>query len=298
MAGRNYRNMLTFKYTNIFSYNPSLSSNQIGLNALNTKLLPFQFKRVDFSTIDSEIVDWKLINGSREIDLSADISEIDILSYSNDFYYIFDGTATLSSTISCGTWQMYFEFGDGSFYYSNYFNIIETYIARLYYFNSKDFNNRIYQYGYKNILYIDAKIISEGAFRTEKIIEKGDGSKKYEYQNTAETYSFAVFGDHFLNKELELLPMFDTSRFEWSELGNESTTQRGFSVFDRPEYESTFQDDLLNYKGKITVKVNAVDKTLCESNLSYTIIEGQAIITIDGETERTTDDGTTIRTTN
>ena len=114
MAGRNYRNMLTFKYTNIFSYNPSLSSNQIGLNALNTKLLPFQFKRVDFSTIDSEIVDWKLINGSREIDLSADISEIDILSYSNDFYYIFDGTATLSSTISCGTWQMYFEFGDGS----------------------------------------------------------------------------------------------------------------------------------------------------------------------------------------
>jgi hypothetical protein len=44
--------------------------------------------------------------------------------------------------------------------------------------------------------------------------------------------------------------------------------------------------------------VNAVDKTLCESNLSYTIIEGQAIITIDGETERTTDDGTTIRTTN
>lgn len=283
--------MLVFNYLNIFTYYDTLASNQIGLNALDTKLLPFQFIRTYFPTIDSEIVEWKLINGSREVDLSSDISKIDILGNSSNYYYIFDGTATLSSTINCGVWQMYFEFGDGSIYHSNFFNIIDSYVAILYYYNSKDFNNKIYQYGYKNILYIDTKIISEGAFKSEKIIEKGDGSKKYEYQNIVETYSFAIFGDHFLNKELELLPLFDSYQFTWKEYVSKGG-------FDRLEYESTFQADLLNYKGKITLKINPVEKTLCESNNTYTVVAGTVKLTIDGETELTTDDGTTLRKTN
>lgn len=282
--------MLHFNSNNIYSYNHGLSDTQIGLNAMDTLLLPFQMEREYFVGIDDEITSWKLINGEREISLNSDIAKIDIVEDAgNGLHYIFNGDETLLTSISFGIWQMYFEFADGRDFYSNFFTVINEYNAILIYYNSFDFDGRIYQYGYKNILYIKNKIVSDTPFKIEKVYERGNGTKNYEYQNFAESYLFSIFGDEFMNNELGKISLFDKVFFTWKQYEN-------VQIFGRAKFDFSFDATNLNYKGILKFSINEVDKTLCESNSSYTPV-GSTILeltTDDGTTAITTDDGTTI----
>ncbi len=186
--------MLFWKDENIFE-TQKLATSQIGLNALVDYLLPFQLFRRDFPGIDYHISSIMLLNNGREIDLAGIIPYIDVLQDAHgNYYYVFNGTSDLSSLeIPCGIWQLYFEFDDSKRLYSNFFNVIEDYTAKLTYANSFDFDNKIYHLDYKNIIYITNKIVADKSFVSEKIVEKGDGSKIYEYQNFAESYLFSIF---------------------------------------------------------------------------------------------------------
>ena len=252
--------MLFWKDENIFE-TQKLATSQIGLNALADYLLPFQIFRREFPGIDYHISSIMLLNNGREIDLAGIIPYIDVLQDAHgNYYYVFDGTSDLSSLeIPCGIWQLYFEFDDSKRLYSNFFNVIEDYTAKLTYANSFDFDNKIYHLDYKNIIYITNKIVADKSFVSEKIVEKGDGSKIYEYQNFADSYLFSIFGDKYLVKELSKLPMFDEVYFSDDYFSN-------VQIFGRANFEFSFETKTLNYKGVVKFSIDETEKTLCEEN--------------------------------
>lgn len=263
--------MLKFQTNNDFDAKKST-----GFNALKTKLIPFQFS----TNIQAHIVTgFYLINGNNVINLSYDVDLIDILYDGQQYFYIFKGETNLITNLKCGIWQIKIIISNQYSYYSNFFNIIENYTHKFTYANSFDFDKKIYQFGYENIIYIQSKIVSDNFFKIEKIIEKGDGSKKYEYQNFAESFKFTIYGDEFVVSELGKLPMFDIVKFDDKQ------------IFDRAIFEFAFDTKILNYKGTVKFSIDEVDKTLCETSGSYSPVGNTKIV-------RTTDNGTTIRTTN
>lgn len=248
--------MLTFNNQNIFKETKSFISPK-------TKLLPFQIA-ISKDEGTSTIVDFKLINGATEIDLMADIALIEKYESSSYFYHIFKGVAPLTTVIREGLWQLYIrtshDYGAIN-HYSNFFEIVcESQITGyLDIWNSKDFQNVIFQAGYVDKLYFSTILKNENPYKKEKITEQGDGTQIYESQIIANGYSFKIIGDNFLTAKLQEISFYDNAKIHTDYLD-------GVNIFQRIQSEQDFNENTFNYNNKIIFYVAEIDKELCLIN--------------------------------
>jgi hypothetical protein len=149
-------------------------------------------------------------------------------------------------------------------YYSNFFTIVpdNDVIGKFEYYNSTDFDNRIYQTDYRNYVNITNQIIFTEPFYKETILERGDGSKIYEHQSYAEQYNIVLFGDIWTVRELQKLQLFNSQILSISNLAIINQ-----SMFVRNTIEQTWESSKY-YKITLNLNVNNLQKTLCQENLS------------------------------
>jgi len=258
--------MLLFQENNTF-----IASESTGYLAPKTKLIPFQIF-VNSSLKYISIVSFKLVNGSNEIDLIADINKLKVYTSESATFVVFDGILALNTTLTEGRWQVEFTIKLLDYeivppvlynktYYSNYINVVcdDLIRGRLEYWNSKDFQNIIFQAGYKEIIYFATFLKNEPNYKKETIIEQGDGTQIVESQIIANGYSFIIRGDKFLVEQTQKLPFFDNAKIYTNDFD-------GVDVFQRISSNFTFEKINYNYNINIAIFVKNSDKELCLGN--------------------------------
>lgn len=250
--------MIIFNENNIFDEKKST-----GFLASKTKIIPFQLAIIKTGS-SSVISVFKIINGTKEIDLSSDISKIILYESQKYFYHLFFGKTILSTNVQPGKWQIYLEISHdlGTYiYFSNFFNIIcdEKIKGRLEYWNSKDFENVIFQDNFRQIIYFSTFLKNENSYKKEKIIEQGDGTQLFESQIIANGYSFIIRGDNFSVERIQKIGFFDNAEIFHNYLD-------AVPIFQRIETEENFNEKNYNYSIKILFYIKNIDKNLCLSN--------------------------------
>jgi hypothetical protein len=257
--------MLNFSTTNIYTYEETLKDKLIGFLASRKMLLPFQC-RVPKDGFFSDLQVF-LKNGTNEIEITNEF--VWSIEYTNSHVYIIHKAiiSVFSNPLPCGVWQLkitYITNENIKTVYSNFFTIVpdNLVIGKFEYYNSTDFDSRIYQTGYRNYVNITNQIIFTEPFYKETILERGDGSKIYEHQSYAEQYNIVLFGDIWTVRELQKLQLFNSQILTIEKLGISSQ-----SMFVRNTIEQTWESAKY-YKITLNLNVNNLQKTLCQENLS------------------------------
>jgi len=257
--------MLNFSTTNIYTYEETLKDKLIGFIAREGYLLPFQLKAPKDGFLSS--VQIYLKNGSTQIEITNSLTT-SIEFTSTDLYIIHKATQyAIVDRYPYGVWQLLITFNSDlvkKLYYSNFFTIVpdNDVIGKFEYYNSTDFDNRIYQTDYRNYVNITNQIIFTEPFYKETILERGDGSKIYEHQSYAEQYNIVLFGDIWTVRELQKLQLFNSQILSIAKLGIANQ-----SMFVRNTIEQTWESAKY-YKITLNLNVNNLQKTLCQENLT------------------------------
>jgi len=280
--------MLFFNTTNIFNYQNELNDKYIGFLGSDKSLLPFQIVIPKGQLFDS-ISKVELINSSRTFEITDILNDFSVKQDSENYYIIYKPNIIALATLPCGIWQLKIKilFNDielvppivTRYYYSNFFTIIPdtSIIGTLQYSNTFDFDDKIYQTTYKNVLNFVNKTLIVAPFYKEIATERADGSKVYEYQSYSENYSIVIFGDIWTVKEIQKIKFFNIQVVNIASLGivNENISLR-------TEVAQTFEDNRY-YKITLIFSINQVEKNLCEANKVLANVEDMEIVEINNK---------------
>lgn len=243
--------MLQFLKDNIFVKNTAGA-----VKASATYFIPFQFKVANEGTPVNPTI-FKLVNGSREIDMS--LANINVY-YDDDYYYfIFKHDNDVSNILETGFWQIRITLSSSEIYYSNWIEVVcHTQIQGYFdFYNSKDFSDIIFQTGFLYRLYVTSQFISTEQFKKETFFEKSDGTKIYEFQSVASGYSFSMLTDIWQIQQIEFMSIYDNFSVTFNEFEDEN-------LFEKPTIEKTFEN--YQYKLNINFFINNTTKSQCLKN--------------------------------
>lgn len=263
--------MLFFNKTNIFTYKKELNDKYVGFLASDRYFLPFQLV-IPKDAVFSSVTELVFQNDSQTF-ASTDIqNDLEILEDTDNIYIIFKRPNFPITALNCGTYQLKITVEVNNYeivpplvkryYYSNFFTIVpDSEIVGIFnYSNSFDFDNKIYQTSYKNVLNFVNQTLNVNPFYKEIATERADGSKVYEYQSYSEIYTVIIFGDIWTVREIQKIQFFDT----------QSVTIIHLNIIDenihlRNEVQQSFEDNRY-YKITLSFTINNIEKNLCESN--------------------------------
>lgn len=279
--------MLFFNTTNIFNYQNELNDKYIGFLGSDKSLLPFQIV-IPKDTLFDSLTKVELINSSRTFEITDILTDFEVKQDSDNYYIIYKKSFPLA-TLPCGIWQLKVTIIVNNleieppavtrYYYSNFFTIIPdtSIIGTLQYSNTFDFDDKIYQTTYKNVLNFVNKTLIVAPFYKEIATERADGSKVYEYQSYSENYSIVIFGDIWTVKEIQKIKFFNIQVVNIASLGivNENISLR-------TEVAQTFEDNRY-YKITLIFSINQVEKNLCEANKVLANVEDMEIVEINNK---------------